>query len=84
MMMNEQNQVWIAFETDPPTDEAIKSMNKMLERLGDDRYFIFDAEDNLLITRKSGLQESKKLLDNGDWFNLDFLGRDKEENDNER
>lgn len=74
--MNKPNKVWIEFETVPPTPEAIKRMNKMLERLGVPMYFSVHDGFDLYINEKLGVQASKKLLDNGDWFNLDYLGRD--------
>jgi len=74
--MKKQNAVWIEFETDPPTPEAIKLMNKMLARLGVDMYFITDVDNQLFIGTKAEQFGYKKLRDNGDWFNLDFMGRD--------
>ena len=74
--MNKPNKVWIEFETVPPKDEAVKRMNKMLERFGIDMYFSIRDGFDLYINEKFGVQASKKLPDNGDWFNLDYLGRD--------
>jgi len=74
--MKNQNRVWIEFETNPPTAEEIKLMNKMLARLGVDMYFITNVDNELFIGSKAPNTGYKKLLDNGDWFNLDYMGRD--------
>ena len=74
--MSQPNAVWIEFETNPPKPEAIKRMNKMLERLGIGMYFIMDRDGNLYSTSKAASGPCKLLADNGDWFNLDYAGRD--------
>ena len=74
--MKNQNRVWIEFETNPPTAEEIKLMNKMLDRLGAGIYFIKNEENDLFVGYKTANTGYKKLLDNGDWFNLDYMGRD--------
>ena len=73
--MIKQNKVWIEFEN--PTPEAIKLMNKMLDRLDAEMYFLNNEQGDLLVMSKvEGSYSFKKCPDYGEWFNLDHLGRE--------
>ena len=72
--MMKQTKVWIEFDNSTP--EAIKLMNKMLDRLDAGMYFINNEQGDLLVSSKIPGSGYKKCLGNGDWFNLDHLGRE--------
>ena len=72
--MINQNKIWIEF--DNPTPEAIKLMNKMLDRLDAEMYFINNEQGDLLVSSKIQGSGYQKCPDHGSWFNLDHLGRD--------
>jgi len=71
--MINQNKIWIEF--DNPTPEAIKLMNKMLDRLDAEMYFLNNEQGDLLVSSKKG-GGYQKCPDHGSWFNLDHLGRE--------
>ena len=73
--MKKQNKVWLEFESNPPTPEAIELMNKMLNRLNGDTFFDTNEDGQLLLGRYSG-GGYNLCTDNGAWFNLDWFGKD--------
>ena len=75
--MKNQNKVWLEFETNPPTPDAIDLMNKMLNRLDADLFFDTNDDGQLLLSRYSGGGYSL-CTDNGSWFSLDSFGKDKD------
>ena len=68
------NKIWIEF--DNATPEAIKLMNKMLDRLDADMYFLNNEQGDLLVSSKIPGSCYQKCPDYGSWFNLDHLGRE--------
>jgi hypothetical protein len=75
--MKKQNKVWLEFETQPPTPEAVDLMNKMLDRLNVSRYFMIGDDGDLLLVDKVS-STFHACLDNGSWFSLDYFGKDKD------
>ena len=77
-----KSKVWIELErpeNKEHAEEQCKLVNNMLTRLGAKGQSFFYDKRTLgysLETSPGGCY--KELLDNGEWFNLDFLGREGE------
>lgn len=76
------SRVWIELEKSGSKEhgeEQCRLANNMLNRLGAKGLsFFYSTRDNLYCLETSADGMYKELADNGEWFNLTFLGREAE------
>ena len=73
------NRVWIEIELDDNetvNHERAEKLTKLLKKMGSRREFWYDETKKVFCSGSSDAPEFKELVKAGDWFNLDFLGRE--------
>jgi|TARA_R100001530_G_C4189740_1_gene121815 phosphoglucomutase len=69
--------VWIELEVDDSPEKTAEAANRMMRRLGFDYdVFWWHEKEGSFCGNQSAAGNYHVLEDNGEWFNLEWLGRE--------